>query len=71
MVNVGDLAVFGEGASIDAEVLANRGLIRGKGGPVKLLGEGDAPKNLTVKLDRVSAGARTKIESAGGTVELP
>jgi len=70
IVNVGALAVFGDGATVDASALKDRGLIRGSGAAVKLLGEGDAPKNLTVKLDRVSAGARTKIESAGGTVEL-
>jgi large subunit ribosomal protein L15 len=70
IVNVGALSAFGDGATVDAESLAKRGLIRGTGAAVKLLGEGDAPKNLTVKLGRVSAGARTKIESAGGTVEL-
>jgi large subunit ribosomal protein L15 len=70
IVNVGALAVFGDGATVDAASLKDRGLIRGSGAAVKLLGEGDAPKNLTVKLDRVSEGARTKIESAGGTVEL-
>lgn len=70
IVNVGALAVFGDGATVDAAALKDRGLIRGSGAAVKLLGEGDAPKNLTVKLDRVSASARTKIESAGGSVEL-
>ncbi len=70
IVNVRDLAVFPDGASIDAEVLANRGLIRGSGKPVKLLGEGEAPKNLTIKLHRISASARQKIEAAGGTVEI-
>lgn len=70
VVNVGALAAFGDGATIDADALAKRGLIRGSGAAVKLLGEGDAPKKLTVKLARVSAGARTKIEAAGGTVEL-
>jgi len=70
IVNVGDLVALGDGATIDAETLAARGLIRGTGAAVKLLGEGDAPKNLTVKLARVSAGARTKVEAAGGSVEL-
>jgi large subunit ribosomal protein L15 len=70
IVNVGELTAFGDGASIDAEGLAARGLIRGTGAPVKLLGNGDAPKNLTVKLDRVSGSAREKIEAAGGSVEL-
>jgi len=70
VVNVGDLARLGDGATVDTATLAAHGLIRGNGSPVKLLGDGAAPKNLTVKLDRVSASARTKVESAGGSVEL-
>ncbi len=69
IVNVGGLAAFGDGATVDPEVLATRGLIRGSGAPVKLLGEGDAPKNLTVRVHRVSASAREKVEAAGGKVE--
>ncbi len=70
IVNLSDLTVFAEGASIDAEALKQRGLIRGSGKPVKLLGDGDAPKNLSVKLARISATAREKIEAAGGSVEI-
>ena len=70
IVNLVDLAELGEGAKVDLEVLARRGLIRGSGAPVKLLGQGDAPKGLTVQVHRVSAGARQKVEAAGGTVEL-
>jgi large subunit ribosomal protein L15 len=70
IVNVGELGKLGDGATVDAEVLANNGLIRGNGKPVKLLGEGDAPRSLTVKVHRASATARAKIEAAGGTVEL-
>jgi large subunit ribosomal protein L15 len=70
IVNVGDLSTFGDGASIDAEALLRRGLIRGSGAPVKLLGDGECPKNLTIKLHRISASARAKIEAAGGAVEL-
>lgn len=69
IVNLGDLAVFGEGATVDAKALAARGLIRGSGRPVKVLAEGEAPKGLTLKVDKVSAGARAKVEAAGGTVE--
>ena len=69
VVNVGSLAVFGDGAEIDAAALAARGLVNAKGGDVKLLGEGDAPKSLTVKVHKASAGARKKIEEAGGRVE--
>jgi large subunit ribosomal protein L15 len=70
IVNVGELASFGDGASIDAEALVRQGLIRGNGSPVKLLGEGEAPRNLNVKIDRASASARAKIEAAGGKVEI-
>ncbi len=69
-VNVGALASFGNGATVDFDALVGRGLVSRKGGAVKLLGEGDAPSNLTVRVQRVSQGARTKIEAAGGTVDL-
>ncbi len=70
IVNVGELGRLGDGATIDQETLVKSGLVRGSAAAIKLLGEGDAPKNLTIKLHRVSAGARTKIEAAGGSVEL-
>jgi len=69
IVNVGALAALGDGATVDTATLEQHGLIRSQGGAVKLLGEGDAPKNLTVKVAKVSAGARRKIEEAGGRVE--
>ncbi len=69
VVNVAALAAFGDGATVDAEALAGRGLINAKGGPVKLLGDGEAPKNLKVSLHAASASARQKIESAGGSFE--
>ncbi len=70
IVNLASLVAFGDGASINAETLAARGLIRGKGALVKILGNGLAPKNLEVKVNRISAGARQKVEAAGGRVEL-
>ncbi len=71
IVNVSDLAKLGDGATVDAESLTNAGLIRGtRGALIKVLGDGDAPANLTVKVDRVSGSAKQKIEAAGGTVEL-
>jgi len=70
IVNLGALSVFGDGATVDPESLEARGLIKhGKQG-VKLLGEGEAPKNLTLKVHKASAKARKKLEDAGGTVEL-
>jgi len=70
IVNVGDLAVFEKGATVDVQALRDRGLIRGSGAPVKLLGEGDAPPGLQLKVQRVSAAAKAKIEAAGGSVEI-
>jgi large subunit ribosomal protein L15 len=69
VVNVGELAAFGDGAKVDVEALLARGLIRRRGGDVKLLGDGTPPRNLTVAVHAVSAGARSKIEAAGGKVE--
>lgn len=70
VVNVGALSAFGEGATVDEQALVERGLLRhGKGG-VKLLGEGEAPRGLVVKVHRASASARQKVEEAGGSVEI-
>lgn len=69
IVNVGELAVFGEGARVDAAALAARGLIRGNGKPVKVLAEGEAPKGLRLAVQKISAQARAKIEAKGGSVE--
>ncbi len=70
IVNLASLAAFGDGETVDIAALAARGLIRGKGALVKVLGNGEAPKNLSVKVNRISAGARQKVEAAGGSVEL-
>lgn len=69
IVNLRDLVDFGDGATIDVELLVRKGLVGGKA-PVKLLGEGDAPAKLTIKVQRVSASAREKVEAAGGSVEI-
>ncbi len=71
VVNVGSLAAFGEGATVDLEALVSKGLIHRRGGSVKILGEGEAPKNLTVRVHATSATARKKIEDNGGKVEQP
>jgi len=70
IVNLGALTAFGDGATVEPEALARRGLIRGLGAPVMVLGNGDAPRNLVVRAHGVSAGARAKIEAAGGKVEI-
>jgi large subunit ribosomal protein L15 len=70
IVNLADLAVFGDDATVDAKAMAEKGLIRGSGRPVKVLAEGDAPKGLKLTVAKISASARTKIEAAGGSVEI-
>jgi large subunit ribosomal protein L15 len=69
IVNLGDLAVFGENATVDVKALVERGLIRGVGDPVKVLGDGEAPKGIKLVVHKVSAAAKAKVEAAGGSVE--
>jgi large subunit ribosomal protein L15 len=69
-INVRDLEPFAAGSVVDEELLRQSGLVRGKFDGVKLLGDGEIDKPLTVKVDRCSAGARQKIETAGGKVEV-
>jgi large subunit ribosomal protein L15 len=70
IVNLASLTSFGDGATVDRESLAARGMLNLKGAAVKILGEGEPPKNLSVKVANISAGARKKIEEAGGSVEI-
>jgi large subunit ribosomal protein L15 len=59
---------FEAGAEVTPETLRAAGLAKGKD-PVKVLGNGDLTKQLTVRVHAFSAGARQKIEAAGGTAE--
>ncbi len=58
-----------EGADVTPESLRDAGVVSSIRKPIKILGDGDLTTALTVKVHRVSASARTKIEAAGGTVE--
>jgi len=70
-VNVGALEkVFDAGAVVDLAALATAGLVEKRADRVKILGDGDLTIKLTLKVHGISAGARAKIEAAGGTVEL-
>jgi large subunit ribosomal protein L15 len=70
VVNVQDLARI-DVETITPAVLHEHGLVDlGKGLPIKLLGKGALEKKVTVQAHAVSAGAKKKIEDAGGTVEL-
>jgi large subunit ribosomal protein L15 len=69
-VNVSALERFDAGTEVTPELLKQVGLIRSTRKDVKILGEGELSTKLTVVAHRVSAGAREKIEAAGGTVTL-
>ena len=58
---------FEDGAEVNTESLAKAGLVGNAGQPVKILGEGELTKKLTVTAKRFSASAREKIEKAGGS----
>jgi large subunit ribosomal protein L15 len=69
-VNVGDLNKFDDGAKVDEAALRAVGLANGPGDGIKILGEGDLTKKLTVSASAFSASAKTKIEAKGGTCEV-
>jgi len=62
--------LFEAGAEVNPESMALVGLLRGINEPVVILGRGELAIAVTVKAHRVSAGAKTKIEAAGGSVEV-
>ena len=71
-INIDQLeAKFEDGATVDKASLAAKGFISVKSAVlVKILGNGDLTKKLTVIVDKVSESAKAKIEKAGGTVKL-
>lgn len=69
-VNVSALEVFEDGATVDVSTLVERGIVRNPKDGVKILGNGDFTKKLTVKANAFSASAKEKIEALGGTAEV-
>jgi large subunit ribosomal protein L15 len=69
VVNVGDLVRI-EGTTVNPSVLKEAGLIRSTNGLVKILGTGDVGKAFSIEAHAFSAGAKKKIEAAGGTVSV-
>ena len=71
VVNLGSLEPFAAGSVVDPDRLVEAGLIKkAERGSVKLLGDGELARALTVKVHAISAGAKRKVEAAGGTVEV-
>ncbi|MBR1422595.1 MAG: 50S ribosomal protein L15 [Ruminococcus sp.] len=69
-VNVSDLEKFVDGTVVDTELLKASGIIKKELDGVKILGNGELTKNLTVKAAKFSAAAKEKIEKAGGKAEV-
>ena len=70
VVNVKDLNVFEDGAVVNADALAEKGLISKTLDGVKILGNGEITKKLTVEASIFSASAKEKIEAVGGKTEV-
>ena len=69
-INVSALEVFDNGAVVDVQALKDQGIIKKELDGVKILGNGEFTKKLTVKANAFSAAAKEKIEALGGTTEV-
>ncbi len=69
-INVSDLEKFVEGTVVDTELLIAAGIVKKADNGIKVLGNGELTKKLTVKAAAFSASAKEKIEKAGGEAEV-
>ena len=69
-INVEALEKFEDGAVVTVESLLESGIVKNPRDGVKILGNGELTKKLTVKVDAFSEGAKAKIEAVGGTCEV-
>lgn len=69
-VNVDKLNVFEDGATVDVVALIEKGIIKKELDGVRILGNGELTKNLTVKAAAFTGSAAKKIEAAGGKAEV-
>ena len=69
-INLSALEVFDNGSTVDVNALMEAGIIKNPRDGVKILGNGELTKKLTVKADAFSASAKEKIEALGGSAEV-
>ena len=69
-INVSDLEKFVDGTVVDTELLIAAGVVKNGGNGIKVLGNGELTRKLTVKAAAYSAAAKEKIEKAGGEAEV-
>jgi large subunit ribosomal protein L15 len=70
IINVGKLADLQAGSTVDLDSLVKDGIVTTPKHPLKVLGQGELSTKLTVRAAAFTAGARAKIEAAGGTCEI-
>ena len=70
IINVSDLERFEDGTTVNVALLLNEGIIRKEWDGLKVLGNGNLTKKLTVEAKKFSASAINKIEAAGGKIEV-
>jgi large subunit ribosomal protein L15 len=70
VINLRDLSAFPDGVVVDVESLKSKGLVKKIGAGVKILGEGEVLRPLTVRAQAFSLSAKKKIEAAGGKAEV-
>ena len=69
VINLSDLERFDEGSTVDQNALREAGVVKGRVKKLKVLGNGDLTRKLTVSADKFSKTAKEKIEAAGGTCQ--
>jgi large subunit ribosomal protein L15 len=70
IINVAKLADLQAGSTVDLDSLVKDGIVTSPKHPLKVLGQGELSTKLTVRASAFTAGARAKIEAAGGTCEI-
>jgi len=72
IVNVSQLQALATAGvtTIDAALLAEKGIIKGETSLLKLLGDGEITSAVTIRIHKASAQAQEKVKKAGGTIEL-
>ena len=68
LISLDQLNAFDAGSTVDSAALVAAGILP-KEGPVKILANGEVTKALTIKIEKISQGAKDKILAAGGTIE--
>lgn len=69
-INVSSLEVFDNDAVVTIELLKEQGIVKNPRDGIKILGNGELTKKLTVQVNAFSAGAKEKIEALGGKAEV-